>query len=100
MQGLPMHHARCAWVIGRFGFANLGKTLNLPVSQLSTLIGGTSMYTLFAQIARLLSTRRVAPEDQSLAHQLMDSADACAGNSPHHAQELREAAYAYLSVVR
>jgi hypothetical protein len=30
----------------------------------------------------------------------MDNADACAGNSPHHAQELREAAYAYLSVVR
>jgi hypothetical protein len=58
------------------------------------------MYTLFAQIARLLSTSPAVQEDQSLASQLMDNADACAGNSPHHAQELREAAYAYLSVVR
>jgi hypothetical protein len=58
------------------------------------------MYTVFAQIARLLSTRPTAQEVESLAQQLMDSADACAGNSPHHAQELREAAYAYLSVVR
>lgn len=58
------------------------------------------MYTLFAQIARLLSARPAVQEDKSLASQLMDSADACAGNSPHHAQELREAAYAYLSVVR
>lgn len=58
------------------------------------------MYTVFAQIARLLSTRPAAQDDKSLASQLMNSADACAGNSPHHAQELREAAYAYLSVVR
>jgi hypothetical protein len=58
------------------------------------------MYTVFAQIARLFSIRAAVQEDASLAQQLMDSADACAGNSPHHAQELREAAYAYLSVVR
>lgn len=58
------------------------------------------MYTLFAQIARLLSTNPAVQEDTSLAHQLMDNADACAGNSPHHAQELREAAYAFLSVIR
>ncbi len=80
--------------------ANIGKTLNLQVSQLSILTGGLFMYTLFAQIARLLSARPTAQEDKSLASQLMSSADACAGNSPHHAQELREAAYAYLSVVR
>jgi hypothetical protein len=78
----------------------LGKTLNLRVSQLPTFIGGLFMYTLFAQIARLLSARPAVQEDKSLASQLMSSADACAGNSPHHAQELREAAYAYLSVVR
>lgn len=58
------------------------------------------MYTLFAQIARLLSAAPEVREEENFAHQLMDSADACAGNSPHHAQELREAAYAYLSVVR
>ena len=59
------------------------------------------MYTVFAQIARLFTTAP-APQDEekSLSRQLMDSADACAGNSPHHAQELREAAYAYLCVVR
>jgi hypothetical protein len=58
------------------------------------------MFTLFAQIARLLSSVPAARDAASPASQLMDSADACAGNSPHHAQELREAAYAYLSVVR
>lgn len=58
------------------------------------------MYTFFVQIARLLSTSLAVQEDKSLASQLMDNADACAGYSPHHAQELREAAYAYLSVVR
>lgn len=58
------------------------------------------MYTVFAQIARLLSMRPAVQEETGLAHQLLDSADACAGNSPHHAQELREAAYAYLSVIR
>lgn len=58
------------------------------------------MYSFFVQIARLLSTSLAVHEDKSLASQLMDNADACAGNSPHHAQELREAAYAYLSVVR
>lgn len=58
------------------------------------------MYTLLAQIVRLLTAPSAVQEDKSLARQLMDNADACAGNSPHHAQELREAAYAYLSVVR
>lgn len=58
------------------------------------------MYTLFAQIVRLLSTTPAVRDEASPARQLMDSADACAGNSPHHAQELREAAYAYISVVR
>lgn len=59
------------------------------------------MYTLFASIARLLTTApAVLNEEKSFSRQLMDRADACAGTSPHHAQELREAAYAYLSVVR
>jgi len=58
------------------------------------------MYALLANIARLLQTPVADQKDESVAHQLMESADACAGNSPHHAQELREAASAYLSVVR
>jgi hypothetical protein len=58
------------------------------------------MFTLFAQIARLFSATTAVRDTASPARQLMDSADACAGNSPHHAQELREAAYAYISVVR
>jgi len=58
------------------------------------------MYALLANIARLLQTPADYQKDESVAHQLMESADACAGNSPHHAQELREAASAYLSVVR
>ena len=58
------------------------------------------MSTVFAVISRLLSSRPAVQQEVGLAHQLMNSADACAGNSPHHAQELREAAYAYLSVVR
>ena len=58
------------------------------------------MYTLFAQIVRFLATPPAVRDEASPARQLMDSADACAGNSPHRAQELREAAYAYISVVR
>ena len=36
----------------------------------------------------------------SLAHQLMERAEASAGRDPHSAQELRDAALAFLSVVR
>ena len=39
------------------------------------------------------------PSD-SLAHQLMERADESAGRDPHRAQELRDAALAFLSVVR
>lgn len=35
-----------------------------------------------------------------VAHQLMERADAGAGRDPHRAQELRDAALAFLSVVR
>lgn len=58
------------------------------------------MYALLAQIARLLPVTNSADKQEDVAHDLMESADACAGNDPHLAQELREAAYAYLSVVR
>lgn len=58
------------------------------------------MYTLLAQLAIFLAAFHSVDEGKGFAQQLMEDADACAGNSPHHAQELREAAYAYLSVVR
>ena len=38
--------------------------------------------------------------DHSPAHLLLESADASAGRDPHRAQELRDAARAFLSVVR
>lgn len=58
------------------------------------------MYSLFAQIARFLpSATRVAPI-HGVAHNLMERAEARAGRNPQQAQELRTAAYAYLSVVR
>jgi hypothetical protein len=58
------------------------------------------MYTLLEQLARLLPVNRDVREDDGVANQLMESADACAGTNPRDAQELREAACAYLSVVR
>lgn len=58
------------------------------------------MNTLLNQIARLLPVFRAVRENDGVAHQLMESADACAGTNPHDAQELREAASAYLRVVR
>ena len=55
------------------------------------------MYTLFAQLARLLAT---PPATTGVARRLMESAEARAGTSPQQAQELRQSAYAYLRVVR
>lgn len=40
------------------------------------------------------------PTDNSVAHQLLEHADAAAGRDPYRAQELRDAARAFLSVVR
>ncbi|CAN7385084.1 hypothetical protein [Polaromonas sp. LjRoot131] len=58
------------------------------------------MYSLFAQIARFLpSAAGVAPVN-GVAHNLMERAEARAGRNPQQAQELRDAARAYLSVVR
>ena len=57
------------------------------------------MNSLFSRISSLLPVLPVKPEN-GLAHQLMESADACAGVDPQHAQELRVAACAFLSVVR
>lgn len=57
------------------------------------------MYTLFAQIARFFTPATPAADD-GIAQQLMESADLRAGHSRHEAQELRDAAFAYLSVIR
>ncbi|MGJ7509171.1 hypothetical protein [Variovorax sp. GT1P44] len=57
------------------------------------------MLSLIAQVARFL---RPARDSQPSSHAavLMESADRRAGLDAHHAQELRVAASAWLSVVR
>lgn len=57
------------------------------------------MFTLFAHIAQWF-VRPAAPRQADLSGSLMESAEARAGLSPHQARELRDAACAYLSVVR
>ncbi|MBX3585276.1 MAG: hypothetical protein AB7I35_15185 [Ramlibacter sp.] len=66
------------------------------------------MYALFAQLTRLRNWNRWTPalraasqiDADGVAHRLMESAEARAGTNPRQAHELREAASAYLSVVR
>lgn len=54
------------------------------------------MFAFIAQITSFLAPERA--EDH--AHNLLESAEARAGLDPHQAEELRQAARAYLSVVR
>jgi len=57
------------------------------------------MFSLAAQVARFFRFNPVeAPASPAAA--LMESADHSAGVDAHHAQELRAAASAWLSVVR
>ncbi|MBI2768992.1 MAG: hypothetical protein HYX47_05190 [Burkholderiales bacterium] len=58
------------------------------------------MYAVFTQIARLFPAAQGAAENNGVAHQLLERAEARAGSNPHQAQELRDAARAYLSVIR
>ena len=61
------------------------------------------MARILSKIARFFSVnpRRVpAGETLDVAGQLMERAQTRAGHYPYHAQELRNAASAYLSVVR
>ena len=63
------------------------------------------MSSFVAQVARLLSPSHLLadndlPVEASPAAALMESADARAGVDAHHAQELRVAASAWLSVIR
>jgi hypothetical protein len=57
------------------------------------------MYALLAQIARLFPAP-AGTRQPGVARQLMERAEASAGLDPQHAQELRDAACAYLRVVR
>lgn len=56
-----------------------------------------AMYTLFASIARLFSS---APAGADYPQQLMEEAGARFGRNPLQAAELRQAASAWLRVVR
>jgi hypothetical protein len=58
------------------------------------------MYSLISQIARFLPAATRGTPVNGVAHNLMERAEARAGRNPQQAQELRTAAYAYLSVVR
>ncbi len=58
------------------------------------------MYTLISQIVRFLPLAQGAAPVHGLAHNLMERAESRAGRHPYQAQELRNAARAYLSVIR
>lgn len=57
------------------------------------------MVRILTHITRFLSLNKGTPAG-NVAGQLMERAQVRAGRHPHQAQELREAARAYLSVVR
>lgn len=58
------------------------------------------MYAFLAPLSRLFSGTQPVASRNGVAQQLMDRAEARAGLDPQQAQELRDAAYAYLRVVR
>ncbi|MDP9931909.1 hypothetical protein J2X90_005918 [Variovorax paradoxus] len=58
------------------------------------------MFSLIAQVARFFFRSSNDSNPASHAATLMETADVRAGLDAHHAQELRVAASAYLSVVR
>lgn len=84
----------------RAGLANLGKTLNLELLQLSTPLSAFDMYRLLSQISRFLPTAAGFAPVNGVAHNLMERAEARSGRNPRQAQELRGAALAFLRVIR
>jgi hypothetical protein len=66
------------------------------------------MFSLFSRAQRALASSTPAAANgltsphaaDGVAHQLLERAEAGAGRDPFRAQELRDAARAYLSVVR
>jgi len=100
MPGCSLGHAGFAWVSDLWRLVNLGKTLNLGGLQLFALEAASTMYSLISLIVRFLpSAQGVAPVN-GVAHNLMERAESRAGRHPRQAQELRNAALAYLSVIR
>ena len=59
-----------------------------------------AMFRLISQMTRFLPQTPIAAPVNGVARQLMERAEACAGRDPQGAQDLRNAARAYLSVVR
>ena len=90
--------------LNKAGVANLGKTLKIVALPLSAdKIRRNCMSALVAKFFSKFSavfskTGDVSRDD--FVSSLIASADASAGNDPHHAYQLREAARSYLSVVR
>lgn len=81
--------------------ATLGITLNLRINSFSQArcLRAQAMFNFLALIARYFrSPAEATPISPAMA--LMESADERAGQDAHHAQELRVAASAFLSVVR
>lgn len=96
-------HAVLAWGLAAKELQELGKTLSIQVSQFLTLLRQLDMARILSQIARFLSVNtRMAPagDTADVARQLMERAQSRAGRNPYQAQELRNAASAYLSVIR
>ena len=58
------------------------------------------MFRILSKIASFMSSRNALVPASEVANQLMERADAGAGRDPRQAQELRNAARAFLSVVR
>jgi len=58
------------------------------------------MFRILSKIASFMSSRNALAPASEVANQLMERADAGAGRDPRQAQELRNAARAFLSVVR
>lgn len=59
-----------------------------------------AQFLLFSPIRRADSVTETAMRSPSVANDLLESADACAGRDPRHSAELRSAALASLSFVR
>lgn len=83
------------------GLEILGKTPILGFITTPARLMGRAiiMFSLVAQVARLFRFNTL-DTPSSPAAALMESADSRAGLDAHHAQELRAAASAWLSVVR
>jgi hypothetical protein len=88
------------WDLVHSALANLGKTLNLWLLQLFTLSSALDMFCLLSQVSRFLPKLAGFAPVNSLAHNLMERAEASSGRNPRQAQELRQAALAFLRVIR